>query len=169
MASSSSLFFYRNFSTYNCIYFLLILIFSVSTKLALGCYTSIFSFGDSLADTGNLLHISDSSIRSPHFALPPYAQDLGLPLVPPYFRGQNESAKNFKGGVNFAVVGATALDNEVFEERGIRNPFTNTSLGDQMGWFKEMLPSLYHSPSIAICISPDCNNSYAVLCFSWGK
>lgn len=74
MASSSSLFFYRNFSTYNCIYFLLILIFSVSTKHALGCYTSIFSFGDSLADTGNLLHISDSSIRPPHFALPPYGE-----------------------------------------------------------------------------------------------
>lgn len=74
MASSSSLFFYRNFSTYNCIYFLLILIFSVSTKHALGCYTSIFSFGDSLADTGNLLHISNSSIQPPHFALPPYGE-----------------------------------------------------------------------------------------------
>lgn len=74
MASSSSLFFYRNFSTCNCIYFVLILIFSVSTKHALGCYTSIFSFGDSLADTGNLLHISDSSIRPPHFALPPYGE-----------------------------------------------------------------------------------------------
>lgn len=170
MAPSSSLFLFRNFLACNCLHFPLILTLSVSSKLALGCcYSSIFSFGDSLADTGNLLHISDLSLRPPHFTLPPYgetyfhrptgrcsdgrlvidfiAQDLGLPLVPPYFRGQNASVVNFKEGVNFAVVGATALDDTFFEERGIHNPFTNISLRDQLGWFKEMLPSLCHSTS----------------------
>ncbi|KAH7858330.1 hypothetical protein Vadar_022566 [Vaccinium darrowii] len=171
MASSFSL---RNFSTcsYLIQYFLLILTFSVSTKHTLGfCYTSIFSFGDSLADTGNLLHIAESSTQPPQFALPPYgetyfhrptgrcsdgrliidfiAQDLGMPLVPPYFRGQNESVVNFQEGVNFAVGGSTALDKSFFEERGIHNPFTNSSfsLRDQLGWFKEMLSSLCHSSS----------------------
>lgn len=34
---------------------------------------SIISFGDSLADTGNLLHLSTSNIP-PHFAVPPYGE-----------------------------------------------------------------------------------------------
>ncbi|XP_057471757.1 GDSL esterase/lipase At1g28580-like [Actinidia eriantha] len=157
MASSSSTYTYT---------YILILIFSVATKQAIGCYNFIFSFGDSLADTGNGVHMSELSIK---FGLPPYgesyfhcptgrcsdgrliidfiAQDLGLPLVPPYFSGQNASAVNFQSGVNFAVIGATALHNEFFEERGIHNPFTNNSLGIQLDWFKEFLPSLCHTPS----------------------
>lgn len=35
-----------------------------------GCYTSIFSFGDSLTDTGNLYFISPP--QSPNCLLPPY-------------------------------------------------------------------------------------------------
>ncbi|PSR98623.1 GDSL esterase/lipase [Actinidia chinensis var. chinensis] len=163
--ASRSPFLGRKPFTYTYLYlYLCILIptFSVSTKQALGCYTSIFSFGDSLADTGNCLHISQrSSVKPPNFGLPPYgetyfrrptgrcsdgrliidfiAQYLGLPLVPPYFSGQNKS------GVNFAVVGATALDDEFFEERGIHNNFKNVTLGDQLGWFKEMLSPLSHN------------------------
>ncbi|KAM7525044.1 hypothetical protein LguiA_014946 [Lonicera macranthoides] len=128
------------------------------------CYSSILSFGDSLADTGNLLHLSADSNKHYHFALPPYgetyfhgptgrcsdgrliidfiAEDLGLPYVTPYI-GSN----NFGKGVNFAVVGATALDSSFYAERGIKNPFTNASLGVQLGWFKKMLPSPCHTSS----------------------
>ncbi|MCD7464972.1 hypothetical protein HAX54_000306 [Datura stramonium] len=73
------------------------------------------------------------------------AENLGLPLVPPYIgRGNNVS---FSEGVNFAVAGATALDQSILEEIGIYNPQTNVSLGTQFGWFKEMLPSLCKSSS----------------------
>lgn len=40
-----------------------------------GCYTSIISFGDSLADTGNLKQLSINSDESaPHFLFPPYGE-----------------------------------------------------------------------------------------------
>ncbi|KAA8519685.1 hypothetical protein F0562_013870 [Nyssa sinensis] len=113
-------------------------------------------------------HIKDNLPKSdklPHFGLPPYgetyfhcptgrcsdgrviidfiAQYLGLPFVPPYFGGKNGSeAVDFRKGVNFAVAGATALDNAFFEQLGIHNPYTNTSLETQLSWFKDMLPSL---------------------------
>ncbi|KAL7211669.1 hypothetical protein ACSBR2_014508 [Camellia fascicularis] len=169
-ASSSSPLSLRNSSTqtYKFILFFFFLVFSASIKHSNGCYTSIFSFGDSIADTGNLARISESS-QLPHFMLPPYgetyfhrptgrcsdgrlvidfiAEHLGLPLVPPYFSGQNGSCINFQEGVNFAVVGATALDIDFFEQRGIHNPFTNCSLGNQLHWFKKMLPSLCPTPS----------------------
>ncbi|KAI8002039.1 GDSL esterase/lipase [Camellia lanceoleosa] len=150
------------------LFFFFFLVFLASIKHSNGCYTSIFSFGDSIADTGNLACISESP-QPPHFMLPPYgetyfhrptgrcsdgrlvidfiAEYLGLPLVPPYFGGQNGSRMNFQEGVNFAVVGATALDIDFFEQRGIHNPFTNCSLGNQLDWFKRMLPSLCHTPS----------------------
>ncbi|CAL5346148.1 unnamed protein product [Camellia sinensis] len=173
MASSSSFpLSLRNSSTHTYKFFLFffffVLIFSASIKHSNGCYTSIFSFGDSIADTGNLARISESP-QPPHFMLPPYgetyfhrptgrcsdgrliidfiAEYLGLPLVPPYFSGQNGRCVNFQG-VNFAVVGATALDNDFFEQRGIHNPLTNCSLGNQLDWFKRMLPSLCHTPSM---------------------
>ncbi|WRX28269.1 hypothetical protein QQP08_020756, partial [Theobroma cacao] len=69
-------------------------------------------------------------------------QGLGLPFLPPYFGGQNGRPKNFQKGVNFAVVGATALDDAFFKERGIKNPFTNVSLGVELGLFKEELIEL---------------------------
>ncbi|KAI7999292.1 hypothetical protein LOK49_LG09G02325 [Camellia lanceoleosa] len=72
---------------------------------------------------------------------------LGLPLVPPYFSGQNGSCMNFQEGVNFAVMGATALDIDFFKQRGIHNPFASCSLGNQLDWFKKMLPSLCHTRS----------------------
>ncbi|CAI9087320.1 OLC1v1021367C2 [Oldenlandia corymbosa var. corymbosa] len=130
------------------------------------CYKSIISFGDSLADTGNLLRLSSSNKPPPHFFRPPYgesyfhhptgrcsdgrlvvdfiAESLDLPLLPPYLAGKDavyHSLDDFKG-VNFAVAGATALDDSFFREKGIHNPFTNISLGIQLGWFKDMLHSL---------------------------
>ncbi|KAK9152971.1 hypothetical protein Sjap_000451 [Stephania japonica] len=87
-------------------------------------FTSIFSFGDSYTDTGNLLLTNHTSRlgRLPYgetnFHRPTgrasngrliidfIAEALGIPLLPPYL-GQS---KEFNKGVNFAVAGATALD-----------------------------------------------------------
>ncbi|KAK3039936.1 hypothetical protein RJ639_027771 [Escallonia herrerae] len=148
----------------------IILITSTLIQYSNGCFTSIISFGDSLADTGNLVHLFDqSNIPLPNFAFPPYgetyfgsptgrssdgriiidfiAQYFGLPLVPPYIGGKNASTRSFLKGVNFAVAGATALDVAFFEERGVHTVFTNVSLGVQLGLFKELLPSLCQTSS----------------------
>ncbi|KAJ4846873.1 hypothetical protein Tsubulata_911877 [Turnera subulata] len=128
-------------------------------------YNAIFSFGDSLADTGNLVNMVDPD-KLPHAGFPPYgstyfhrptgrysdgrlvidfiAEYVGLPFLPPYF-GKGEH--NFQQGVNFAVSGATALDFGFLEERGIYNPGTNNSLNVQVQWFKNLLPSLCSTPS----------------------
>lgn len=141
------------------------LLFWVQVHAVLGCYTSIFSFGDSLADTGNFKY-SESHEHPYDFF--PYgetffghptgrcadgrlvidfiAQDLGLRLIKPYL-GLLQNDQDFSEGVNFAVAGATALDVSFFEERGIYNSLTNLSLAVQLGWFKQFLPSLCNSSS----------------------
>ncbi|KAJ7964782.1 GDSL esterase/lipase [Quillaja saponaria] len=131
------------------------------------CYTSIFSFGDSLADTGNLYF----AFQEVQCFFPPYgetyfhhptgrcsngrlivdfiAEYFGLPLLKPYMRiknGELEDA-NVEKGVNFAVAGATALGIEFFDEKGIKNVPTNYSLRIQLDWFNEMLPSICTSSS----------------------
>ena len=73
------------------------------------------------------------------------AQTLGLPLIMPYLGVENGST--VQGGVNFAVVGATALDAAFFFERGIDNVSTNDSLSVQLDWFKKILPSLCNTSS----------------------
>ncbi|KAK1375409.1 Sinapine esterase [Heracleum sosnowskyi] len=138
---------------------------------------SIISFGDSLADTGNILHLATSNNPPPHSALPPYgetyfhtptgrlcngrliidflAEYLGIPLIPPYLGRKNHtrSANNFLLGVNFAVAGATAMDKQFFEQRGVHIMVKNISLGTQLSWFKELLPSLCQTVS-------DCQKLY---------
>ncbi|KAF8046758.1 hypothetical protein N665_3442s0001, partial [Sinapis alba] len=128
-------------------------------------FKSIISFGDSIADTGNLLALSDPN-HLPHVAFSPYgetffhhptgrlsngrliidfiAEFLGFPLVPPFYGSQNA---NFEKGVNFAVGGATALERSFLEERGIHFTCTNTSLGVQLKSFKDSFPKLCGSPS----------------------
>ncbi|XP_010478236.1 PREDICTED: GDSL esterase/lipase At1g28610-like [Camelina sativa] len=125
-----------------------------------GKFKSIISFGDSITDTGNLLALSDAD-NPPHSAFPPYgetffhfptgrysngrliidfiAEFLGLPYLPPFHGSQNAS---FGKGVNFAVAGATALEQSVLESRGIYYHYTNVSLGVQFKNFKESLPNI---------------------------
>ncbi|KAJ7968680.1 GDSL esterase/lipase [Quillaja saponaria] len=148
--------------------FLTIILVTIPTS-TIGCYTSIFSFGDSLADTGNLYFSSE--IPTFHCFFPPYgethfqyptgrcsdgrlvidfiAEYLGLPLVKPYLGIKNGKVKdaNIREGVNFAVIGATALDIDFFDKKGIHNVPTNDSLRIQLDWFKELLPSLCNSSS----------------------
>ncbi|KAK8490628.1 hypothetical protein V6N13_141649 [Hibiscus sabdariffa] len=135
-----------------------------------GYFTSIFSFGDSLTDTGNLLAISISeSKRRPSSAFPPngrtffhhptgrrcdgrlaidfLAETLGFPFLPPYYGCKNGRPEGFRKGANFAVAGATALNSSFLAEKGIHNPTTNMSLGDQLSSFKDFLPSLCSSSS----------------------
>ncbi|KAL5731962.1 acetylajmaline esterase [Ranunculus cassubicifolius] len=141
---------------------IIFLVCFVQYNRVFACYTSIFSFGDSLADTGNLRYIEEYKHQydySPYgktfFGHPTgrcsdgrlvidfIAQGLGLPLIPPY---HGDSNRDFSQGVNFAVTGATAIESAFFEERGM-NLATNASLGVQLGWFKDLLSSLCNSTS----------------------
>ncbi|XP_051125550.1 GDSL esterase/lipase At1g28590-like [Andrographis paniculata] len=132
-----------------------------------GCYNSIVSFGDSLADTGNIL--VPSLQRSPCAAAnPPYgrtffhrptgrfsdgrliidfiAQSMGLPLLKPYVPEANDDAaqrrRSFSTGVNFAVSGASALSYEFYKKIGCQDSLTNVSLGTQLEWFRSFLAGL---------------------------
>ncbi|CAI9263699.1 unnamed protein product [Lactuca saligna] len=124
-----------------------------------GCYTSIFSFVDSVADTGNvkqLAAISHKDVQSLQF---PYgetffhkptgsasrghliidflAESLGLLLILPFMHGaESDNVVALGPGVNYAVVAATALDTSFLEARGIVGPIAKKSLGVQLTWFK---------------------------------
>ncbi|KAK6917662.1 GDSL lipase/esterase [Dillenia turbinata] len=133
-----------------------------STHGIKGCFTRIFSFGDSLTDTGNLLNIWQGD-EPALFGLPPYgdtyfhrptgrcsdgrvvidfiAESLGLSHIPPYIGGNKEKLTNIVDGVNFAVVAATVLNATYYIEKGIDKPFASFSLKTQLGWFKEVLHS----------------------------
>ncbi|URE08648.1 lipid catabolic process [Musa troglodytarum] len=132
---------------------------SLNVMLVAGCYSAIFSFGDSLADTGNRLHSHrfDPVGRFPYgetffhhptgrysdgrVMLDFIAQAIGLPMVRPYLAGTRDG-EDFRYGANFAVGGATALDNEFFRSKGMEVSWTNDSLSVQLEWFKHLLPSL---------------------------
>ncbi|XP_052622737.1 GDSL esterase/lipase At1g28590 [Lactuca sativa] len=139
-----------------------------------GCYTFIFSFGDSLADPGNikqLAAISHADIQSLQF---PYgetffheptgrasngrliidflAESLGLPLIPPFLNDkESDNVVALGPGVNYAVVAATALDTSFHEARGTVDPVANISLGVELAWFKRSLASICSNAS-------DCRN-----------
>ena len=76
------------------------------------------------------------------------AESLGLSLIKPYLLVKNEgSVTSIEEGLNFADVGATALNIDFFLERGIYNVPTNDSLRVQLDWFTEILPYLCNTSS----------------------
>ncbi|KAF6137994.1 hypothetical protein GIB67_041867 [Kingdonia uniflora] len=118
---------------------------------------TIYQFGDSLSDTGNLIHekptgadlpiahypYGETFFRKPtgrscdgRLIIDYFAQALGLPLLNPYL-----VKSDFKHGVNFAVSGATALNTSFLSNRGISQLYTNSSLEVQLEWFKTRLQS----------------------------
>nr|XP_051225212.1 GDSL esterase/lipase At1g28590-like [Lolium perenne] len=121
------------------------------------CYTRVFSFGDSITDTGNYRFVftNDNGAHAPW----PYgetyfhkatgrssdgrlivdfiADALGLPFVPPYWGGH--SAEYFAGGANFAVGGATALSPEFLRENGVPLATDTVHLDMEMDWFRDLL------------------------------
>ncbi|RCV39239.1 hypothetical protein SETIT_8G207700v2 [Setaria italica] len=110
-------------------------IFLVSVVLLLNasaglcsCYKRIFSFGDSIIDTGNFANGKGPLMEFPfgmtYFKRPTgricdgrvlidfYAQALQLPLVPPNLPEKDTGL--FPNGANFAVFGSTAMPPEYF-------------------------------------------------------
>ncbi|KAF3334453.1 acetylajmalan esterase-like protein [Carex littledalei] len=129
-----------------------------------GCsINAIYSFGDSIADTGNLLREGPvgffASIGSYPYGqsykkptgrcsdglliIDYLAMDLNLPLINPYL----DKSSNFSNGVNFAVAGATALDRLVLLENGIGFPPASVPLSSQLEWFNSYLNSTCSSQS----------------------
>uniref|UniRef100_A0A0D9VI04 GDSL esterase/lipase n=1 Tax=Leersia perrieri TaxID=77586 RepID=A0A0D9VI04_9ORYZ len=124
--------------------------------------TTIYNFGDSLSDTGNLARQGAAGLLRYTTRLPYgvtighatgrcsdgylmidfLARDLGLPLLNPYL----DKSTDFTHGVNFAVAGATALNTTALAAKGITVPHTNSSLDVQIGWFKEFMSSTTNSP-----------------------
>ncbi|KAL4275036.1 hypothetical protein AHAS_Ahas20G0067000 [Arachis hypogaea] len=138
------------------------------------CYSAIYSFGDSIADTGNLYYDTEDLSPSTYLVLdPPYgdtffhfptgrfsdgrliidflAEQIGVPLLKPYLGIKKGKIKDWNSleGVNFAVGGATALDISFFVEKGLYDVLvpTNYSLGVQFDWFMDLLPSICNSSS----------------------
>ncbi|KAF5761785.1 putative sinapine esterase [Helianthus annuus] len=78
-----------------------------------------------------------------YFGIESVNQRLGLPLIPPYF-GIKESGSvvAFRQGVNYAVAGSTAIDSSFVEAKASGSVVINGSLGVQLSWFKQSLPSI---------------------------
>ncbi|WRX27328.1 hypothetical protein QQP08_019815 [Theobroma cacao] len=131
---------------------LLSILLIITILILTGCHKSIISFGDSLADTGNLVILSQAN--KPPAAFPPYGEtffkqptgrfsdgrlviDFFGHIISDFhwyhhkFGAGNGRNQKFLKGVNFAVAGATALENAFLAQKGIINPATNVSLGVQ--------------------------------------
>ncbi|XP_071735841.1 GDSL esterase/lipase At1g28590-like isoform X2 [Rutidosis leptorrhynchoides] len=125
--------------------FLVVLIVFSNDRLvhASGCYTSIISFGDSLADTGNLKGLATIADELYPCLLPPYGESFANQ---PTGRCSNGRLiidfLAFEQGVNYAVAGATALSASFLEAKWTEKSVNNASLQTQLSWFQKSLPSI---------------------------
>nr|CAB3489883.1 unnamed protein product [Digitaria exilis]CAB3491618.1 unnamed protein product [Digitaria exilis] len=134
---------------------LLVLQALVKPAAAACAVDTIYSFGDSIADTGNLLREGPMGFFA-SIGSYPYGETLGKPtgrcsdglliidyfamalnlsLVSPYM----DKGADFASGVNFAVAGATALDRAVLLQSGVMMPPASVPLSTQLDWFKSHL------------------------------
>ncbi|CAL5061359.1 unnamed protein product [Urochloa decumbens] len=125
-----------------------------------GCFTRLFSFGDSINDNGNWMRYAQPP--GP-VARPPYGETffgrpngrfsdgriiidhiadvLGIPFLTPYLAGN--SSEDYAHGANFAVGSATALGHNYFRRKRLDvRFFTPYSLHWQMSWLKKVLRML---------------------------
>ncbi|KAL1824395.1 hypothetical protein ACET3Z_011173 [Daucus carota] len=118
-------------------------------------FDKIFQFGDSISDTGNFLveNPLDRSGRLPYgvsnsntptgrycdglLMIDYVASAAGLPLLNPY----EDTNADFTYGINFAVVGATALSVETLARKNIFGARTNSTLDVQLSWMSRYLSS----------------------------
>ncbi|XP_042432028.1 GDSL esterase/lipase At5g45910-like isoform X1 [Zingiber officinale] len=112
-------------------------------------YDALFNFGDSMSDTGNV-QISTLPYGMTFFGnatgrcsdgrlvIDFIAQELGLPLLPP-----SQEDHDFRRGANFAVVAATTLAFDFFNDRDLsKGLWVNASLHLQIDRFRRLLPSI---------------------------
>ncbi|TVU35786.1 hypothetical protein EJB05_17689, partial [Eragrostis curvula] len=148
-----------------------ILLFSVilllSSPVALcGCYKRIFSFGDSIIDTGNFAYTTGNSstpVKEPPYGMTYfhhptgrvsdgrvlvdfYAQAFNLPLVPPSIPEQNSG--QFPTGANFAYLGATALPPDYYKVKYNFEMGGSSNLGMQLDSFKTVLARIAPGPGV---------------------
>ncbi|WOL10346.1 GDSL esterase/lipase [Canna indica] len=124
-------------------------------------FSSIISFGDSLADTENIFYLNppyknfqnvQNYLDHPRYSdgrlvIDFIAQELGLPLVPAYIPEKNNNS--FEHGVNFAVGGACAMSNQLAQNLGFTTASQDYSLAIQLQWFHDLLHEMtLHNDSI---------------------
>ncbi|KAF3328558.1 GDSL esterase/lipase [Carex littledalei] len=140
-------------------------------------YNAIFSFGDSITDTGNMCTGGCPSWLTT--GQPPYgetffgkptgrctdgrviidymAEYFGLPLLPP----SKSSGSSFQKGANMAIIGATTLNADFFQSIGLSDKIWNNGpLDTQIQWFQQILPS--------VCAS-DCKSYLSKSLFIMGE
>eukprot|EP00253_Pinus_taeda_P033086 PITA_33086 len=141
----------------------------------------MYSFGDSLTDTGNGLASSPLVFRdigsSPYgetffhhptgrcsngrLVIDFLATALGFPFLQPYLKVGTLPLSERESGVNFAVAGATALDPSFLTERLILTQ-TELSLDVQIGWFQELKQTTCTANS-------DCQNHFSKALYVMGE
>ncbi|GLJ06727.1 hypothetical protein SUGI_0046380 [Cryptomeria japonica] len=143
----------------------MVLVFS---QVYLGdCNFSIYSFGDSLADTGNLL-ISNHQGLGAIIGKFPYGETFGFPtgccsngrliadfIAKAFLKPYLHKNANFSDGINFAVAGATALESSFLTAKGIGPFWTNN-------WFLDYKRNFCSS-------NKDCESHFANAMFLMGE
>uniref|UniRef100_A0ACD6AAM3 Uncharacterized protein n=1 Tax=Avena sativa TaxID=4498 RepID=A0ACD6AAM3_AVESA len=140
-------------------------------------YNAVYSFGDSITDTGNLCTNGRPSAIT--FTQPPYGETyfgsptcrcsdgrvivdflstkFGLPFLPP----SKSTSADFKKGANMAITGATAMDAPFFRSLGLSDKIWNNGpISFQIQWFQQI--------TSAVCGS-SCKSYLAKSLFIFGE